>query len=397
MFEFFRRKPPVELSPLAASANTFAIELWRTVGGEPRNFLVSPGSLWLALAMVASGSKGETQAELARVLRLPENPADLNEHITRQLEEWTTHHADRGLTLQAVNRLFGDDRTPFEETWLWEAEATYRAPLVRLPIGHDPEAARRQVNAWVGEQTAGRIDELLPPNAIDRLTRLVLVNAVYFLARWQSPFEADATTPLPFHEAPGLSKDVPMMRQCGHFRYAKVDGAQVLELPYEGSPVNMLVVLPTARDGLAAVEAALSAELVEGWVAALRDTLVDLSLPRFEFEPQGSLALRETLEAMGVTLAFDREHADFTPMANAARPEERLVVSDVFHQAFIKVDEQGTEAAAATAVSMMEAGAPPQLPEPRVFRADHPFLFFLRDEGTGVWLFQGRVCDPAAH
>jgi serpin B len=401
MFDFLKRKKPappepkkktpkpVVLSPLAAAANSFALDLWRK-GAAPGNFLVSPGSLWLALAMTASGAKGETQAELAKLLRLPVSA----ELIKQQLERWIARDEELGLTLNVVNRLFGDLRMKFEEPWMVATEATFGAALERLTIGEDPEGARAHINSWVAGQTNERIKELLPERSIEKLTRLVLVNAVHFLAKWQTKFVD--TLPRPFHFAPGVKKDVPTMVRLSRFRYAEVEGAQVIELPYQGSPVHMIVVLPTALDGLSAIEESLSAERVESWVSAMEDTSVLVSLPSFEIAPASSLALRETLEEMGTKLPFDRERAEFTEIAKHTRPEDRLVVSNVFHQAFIRVDEEGTEAAAATAVTMTLAGsAPPREPEePRIFNADHPFLFFLRDEVTGVWLFQGRVVSP---
>ena len=331
-----------------------------------------------------------TQAELAKLLRLPVSA----ELIKRQLERWVARDEELGLTLNTVNRLFGDLHMKFEEPWMVATEATFGAALERLTIGEDPEGARAHINTWVGEQTAGKIKQLLPERSIERLTRLVLVNAVHFLAKWQRKFVD--TMPKPFHFGPGEKKNVPTMVRLGHFRYAEVEGAQVIELPYQGSPVHLVIVLPTALDGLSAIEASLTAERVESWVCAMEDTNVLVSLPSFEIAPGSSLALRETIEAMGAKLPFDREHADFTGIAKHTRPEDRLVVSNVFHQAFIKVDEEGTEAAAATAVTMTLAGsAPPRDPqEPRIFNADHPFLFFLRDEQTGVWLFQGRVTSP---
>lgn len=399
MFDFLKRKKPsppaepkeprpVQLSPIAARANDFALSLWREVASEQKNFVISPGSLWLALAMTASGAKGETEAELARVLRFPVSP----ELITRQLERWTAHDAELGLTLNAVNRLFGDSRMTFEQPWLSQMDVTFRAPLERLTMGEDPEAARQHINAWVSEQTAAKIKDLLPERSIEKLTRLVLVNAVHFVAKWQNEFVD--TIPAPFHVSAGVTKEVPTMHRVGHFRYAEVKGAKVIELPYEGSPVHMIVVLPNEDHDVKRIEDALTPEYFETWIAAFDSTYVHVAMPRFELVPQGSLALRETLEKMGAKLPFDRERADFTAMAQHTRPEDRLLVSNVFHQAFIKVDEEGTEAAAATAVPMMLAGSAPPREEPRKFHVDRPFLFFLRDAETGVWLFQGRVTSP---
>lgn len=378
---------PREPMPLAAAMNSFALTLWPKVAAPASNAVFSPGSLWLALAMTTSGANGPTRTELARLLRLPDDPTALDAAVQEQLLAWETS------TLNVVNRLFLEQHFTFDDAWLATTETRWRAPAERVPFAEDTEGARQHINAWVERQTAERIRQLLPSGSVDANTRLVLVNAVHFLARWTHPFEKSLTRPAPFFDG-ATERPVPMMRTLKTFEYAAVEGAQVVQLTYEESEVTMLVVLPTARDGLPELERTLTAPKLEGWADALTPTFLDLSLPRFHATPERSLELKPMLQSLGVELAFERDRADFTAMAKPASPDDRLSIGQVFHQAFVRVDEEGTEAAAATAVLMTRAGGMMQLPEPVVFLADHPFLFFLRDAQTGAWLFLGRVQTP---
>jgi serpin B len=255
------------------------------------------------------------------------------------------------------------------------------------------DAERARINAWVEAQTEQRIRNLLQPPHVTSATRLVLVNAVYFLGKWLHQFEGWATRDAIFH-VPGNAASVPTMHQVESFRYAEDARVQVLEMPYEGGDLAMTIALPRARDGLPAVEAALDEATLGRWATALAARDVDVYLPRFEIR-DAEIPLTEMLRAMGMSLAFDTTHADFTGIANGPTANERVAISAVVHRAFVKVDEEGTEAAAATAVAMVAGAAPPQNVEPPVvFRADHPFLFMIRDVRSGAVLFLGRMEDP---
>ena len=380
----------VSPAPLTAAMNAFALDVWRRVANDAGNSLFSPGSLWLALAMTASGARGETRAQLAKLLRLPEDDTA----VTQQLMQWNVENPSEGLTLRVVNRLFGQDGGDFEAAWREEVERVWKATFEALAFSTDEEAARRHINAWVEQQTAQKSRELLPAKSLTKDTRLVLVNAVYFLAKWATPFQEYRTQPASFF-APSGEQTVTMMGKVDTLPHASVEGAQVVALPYEGGPLELVVVLPTAHDGLPALEQTLTPARVEGWRAAAQPVLVDLSMPKFKLQPAGALALKQTLISLGVELAFDSDRADFTAISNPPRPEDRLVISEAFHQAFMRVDEEGTEAAAATAVLML-SGSAPRREERVVFRADHPFLIILRDSITGAWLFVGRVVAPSA-
>jgi len=223
---------------------------------------------------------------------------------------------------------------------------------------------------------------------VNATTRLVLANAIYFLGIWGDPFPKRLTAAAPFHLTASESHDVPMMHQAELFRFAVTDGVKVLEMFYKGLALAMTLVLPDQKGGLDAVEARLSPATLDAWFGALAADRVDVALPRFEVDPAGSLALQPTLEALGMPLAFNPNNADFTGITTPS-----LSIDNVFHKAFVKLDEDGTEAAAATAVvaHTRRLGPPPPKVE---FHADHPFLFFLRDVRSGMILFMGRVSDP---
>jgi serpin B len=222
---------------------------------------------------------------------------------------------------------------------------------------------------------------------------LVLANALYLKAPWVEAFNADLTKEEVFYAHGSQQVKAPLMSRVAHFRFAETADVQLVELDYKGGELAMLVALPKQRAGLAAVEGKLDGELLRGWVDQLKGERIWLSLPRFKVDPAEPLALKPPLEAMGMKLAFQRGAADFTGMANPSNPEDRLSIGNVFHKAFVAVDEKGTEAAAATAVVMMRAGGKPA--EPTRVKVDHPFLFFIRDRKTEALLFVGRVVDPS--
>jgi serpin B len=253
-----------------------------------------------------------------------------------------------------------------------------------------PGVQRDQINGWVAEQTSDRIVDLLPPPAINSDTRLVVVNAVYFLGRWAEPFDPAATRDETFTLTDGTAIEAPLMRRTGQLSYVRTDGVSIVELPYRGGELLMTLVIPHDSSGLAAVEARLSEDTFARWVGVARPARVRIVMPRFEM--RAKIALSEHLKTLGIRQAFDRRAADFTGMAVPRRPDEGLFISEAFHQAFVKVDEVGTEAAAATAVSMGIAGGPPA--EPVEVRADHPFLFAIREPSSGTILFLGRMLDP---
>jgi len=386
-------RPPTaeEATTFAASSNALGFDLYREVRGEDGNLAFSPASISLAFAMTYAGAHGDTAAEMQRVLRLPDDADALHDSASRLLAAWNDAERD-AYELRIVNRLFGEESYTFEEPFLALTRERYGAPLESVDFANAFEAQRAHINSWVSTQTEERIEDLLPEGSLDDLTRLVLVNAVYFQGDWVHAFDPEATRDEPFHIGGGAGVDVPLMRQTHGHRYAEVDDVQILEMPYQGEELAMTIVLPRERDGLDAVEGALDQAQLDRWLTALAPRSTEVILPRFRLD-DARLPLKDTLEGLGMALAFDRTRADFTAMAAPPNPADELYIFDCFHEAFVEVDEEGTEAAAATAVVMASRGAAaPQTPS--TFRADHPFLFMIRDLESGTILFLGRVNDP---
>ena len=383
---------PPSAKSLATASNTFGFDLWARLRAAPGNLTISPASISTALAMTWGGAKGETATEMKQAMR-SEVDADAAMLGWGQLSG-TLQDKSRKLTLRIANRLFGEQSYKFEAAYLDKTKAAYGAPLEPIDFKQAPEPSRAHINKWVADQTEQRIKDLLPPRSIVPDTRLVLVNAIYFLADWADQFEKRQTSEQPFQLAPGRTQPAMLMRRRGTYRLAKADGAAILELPYAGGDAAMLVALPDKVDGLDALEKSLDAARLASWTQALADQELLVWLPRFLIDPPEALELGKPLRALGMARAFDPERADFTAIANPPRPADRLYIGAVFHKAFVKVDEKGTEAAAATAVAMPRGGgAPRPVPE---FKADHPFLFFIIDKPTGLVLFMGRVAEPKA-
>jgi serpin B len=343
--------------------------------------------------MAWGGARGETAEEMRRVLHVQGAPDDALRSSGAALSR--LQQAGGSVTFRVANRLFGEQHYRFEPAYLELTKAAYGAPLQPVDFRGAPEKARVVVNDWVEGQTEKRITDLVPAGSVTRDTRLVLVNAMYFLGDWAHPFAKEATRPRPFHVTASATKDVPTMQQTESFGWMQGDGFQALEMPYQGNAFSLVVLLPDAVDGLSALEGRLTSELLARTTGALAPRRVAVALPKFEVNPPESLPLSRILEGLGMKAAFDRRRADFTGIANPSDPEDRLFISEVFHKAFVKTDEKGTEAAAATAVMMPRVSSMPIQDEPIPFRADHPFLFLMRDKASGLVLFMGRVADPS--
>jgi serpin B len=265
----------------------------------------------------------------------------------------------------------------------------YHAELAEVDFAGQPEAARARINLWVEQETHEKIKDLVPHGVIKPLTRLVLTNAIYFKGDWSHPFPKAATTDEAFHVSSEQSVQVPLMHRTDDLRFAAIDALSVLELNYGKGELSALFLLPDAIDGLPALEAKLSQENLSRWTAALANRKVDVFLPRFKLSSEFSLS--SALTAMGMTQAFDENQADFSGIST----QEKLYISAVLHKAFVDLNEEGTEAAAATAV-VITARAVFRPDPPVIFRADHPFLFLIVDNRTRSILFLGRVTRPQA-
>jgi serpin B len=377
-----------DAAEVAASINAFAVDLHRSLAHGSGDIFVSPASITLAFAMVHAGAAGATEQDIARVFHFGADTARLRAGFAATLAGWSV--AREGQELGVANRLYGAKNVQFNAPYLDLTRTVFAAPLVSADFVGAAEAEREQINLWVAGRTHDKIKDLIPGGGITAETRLVVVNAVYFKATWPEPFNESATKPAQFHAAGG-DRPVKMMARTGRYRLNAVADAKVkvLELPYQLGDFSFVVVLPDADDGLRAVEEALNADALAGWIAGASEQAVAVALPRFKIEPGAGLKLREVLSNLGMASSFSGA-ADYTRMAPAS---EGIFISEAIHKAFIAVDEAGTEAAAATAV-MAKGGGPPRLDGPVAFTADHPFLFLIRDLRTGAILFMGRLSEP---
>jgi serpin B len=370
-----------------AGNNAFAIDLFHELrtGAAGKNLLVSPFSVSTALAMTYAGARNGTAAQMADVLHFDLPDDRRHTALGSLISDLNVPRA--GYELAVANRLFGQHGVPFKQPFLDLNSQSYGAPLEPMNFAADPNAARIHINEWVAERTNDRIEELLPPGAVDSLTRLVLTNAVYFDGQWKYQFDPEDTRDAPFHTSRSEQVQTPTMFQRAAFRYGRFDSFQMLEMPYSGDDLSMVIMLPNEVDGLADLESQLSTEMFQESVQSLQEREVDVYLPKFTFSDEFDLA--GTLAGMGMTDAFDAGKADFGGIAD--RDAYDLHITGVFHKTFIDVHEVGTEAAAATGVVVGVTSVPL---EPPVFRADHPFLFAVRDAHSGSFLFLGRLNEP---
>jgi serpin B len=383
------RAPASDEAAIVAESTSFAAALYRELAAQPGGLFLSPSSITAALSMTGAGARGETSTELAAALRLTLPPERLHLALGRLLE--ATSGAS-GVELATANALWVQEGYALRPEYLTLVRETYRAALEEVDFGGATEAARERINAWVDARTKSRIRDLVPPGILDALTRLVLVNAIYFKGAWSTPFDPVATRQEPFHRLEGSSAPVPLMHRTDSYRLVEDRNAQAIELPYGDGALAMVVVLPRKRDGLPALEKGLDGARFDALLAQLdaeEPREVEVHLPRFRVE--ASFRLDDALERLGARRAFDRERADFSGMT--ADPAG-LYIGAVLHRAFVEVNEEGTEAAAATAVVMVFGGSMVAPAPPPVFRADHPFLFLIRDRRTKVMLFVGRLVDP---
>jgi serpin B len=377
-----------EMTTVVQGDNQFAADLYARLREKTSaNLFFSPYSVSTALAMTYAGAAGETQKQMAQTLHFKVPDDELNAAMAR-LRASLQADDRKDYQLRVANRLWGQKDYAFLPGFLQTTGKYYGAEMGLLDFVQDADAARRQINQWVERQTEEKIKDLLPSGVLDARTRLVLTNAIYFKGNWQEKFDKSATKDAPFHLSADKQVEVPTMQQTNQFGYRATEDLQVLEMPYAKGELSMVVLLPKAIDGLAQLEKSLTSENLQQWTKGLRRQKVVVYLPRFTMSSQ--FGLKETLQAMGMTLAFDDRKADFSRMSQG----EGLYISAVIHKAFVDVNEEGTEAAAATGVVMTLRSAQIQPQVPPTFRADHPFLFVIRDNQTGSILFMGRVMNP---
>ena len=378
------------VAALAASNTVFACDLYAQLKAQEGNLFFSPYSISTALAMTTAGARGETATQMAKALHFPFGSQEVHPAFAALAGQINAVGTNGHVKLSIANSLWPDRAYPLLESYLALVKNDYCGSVTAVDYLHEEPKARAQINQWVADQTQNKILNLIS-SALDPHMRLVLVNAVYFKGTWAGQFKTNETQTAPFYRTSDKPVQVRMMTQTHTFKYGEWENLQVLELPYAGNEVSMLVLLPSTADGVTNLENRLSADQVRQWRARLFERKIQVFLPKFKIT-WGTTSLKNGLLALGMHDAFETGKADFSGMDGHA---DWLYISDVLHKAFVDVNEEGTEAAAATGVMMRSLAIAVPVPPP-VFRADHPFLFLIQENRTGSILFMGRITDPLA-
>lgn len=372
---------------LVAANNGFACDLYGRLRMQPGNVFLSPYSLSSALAMTYGGARGNTAAQMAKVLHFDPQGEQLHATFAGYQGGLNAIQQKGEITLATANSLWPQRGYEFLPEFTKLCQTHYQAAPSPVDFANHTEEARTTINRWVEEKTHGKIQDLFKPGVLEPSTRLVLANAVYFKGDWAAKFDPKETRNEAFQLAGGTTIQVPLMQAQPQVAYRETPDLQVIDLPYAGGELVMTVVLPRKVDGLGALEAQLTAENLHAWTKEMRQQKVRVWLPKFTMTAEYSLG--PTLTRMGMGDAFSPSRADFSGM-NGKRD---LCLGAVVHKTFVEVNEQGTEAAAATGVGIGLTSLAPT--EPVTFRADHPFLLAIRERTSGGLLFLGRVANPA--
>jgi serpin B len=379
-------EPPPDLKPVVDGNGAFAMDLYAHLKDADGNLFFSPYGISSALAMAYGGARGNTEKQFSATLHFPADQAMFHAAMGKLRRKLANIGDSRRVDLNIANGLWTQKGCSLIPAFLDLAKEQYGAVPNPADFITDRETVRRQINLWIESQTRQKIKAALPAGRLSADTRAVIVNAIYFKGDWASRFDAGRTEPVLFWITPARSVLTPMMHQNQVFRYAEQEDLRILELPYVGYDLSMLVLLPRDRDGLPGLEQGLKGDNVARWIKALGVRDVDVSFPKFRTETRFHLA--QTLSAMGMPDAFNPGRADFTGMTTN-RP---LCLEAVEHAALVEVDEKGTVAAAATSLAISCAAH--ETPPPSAFHADHPFIFLIRDNHTGTILFLGRIMNP---
>lgn len=362
----------------------FALSLYHKLSSENTdNILFSPYSISTAMGMTYSGADGETQEQIARVFGFSENNKEFHQSFGK-LQDEILSRGSKGVQIDIANRVWTDKQYKFRWGFLRKVKRAYGANIVRMPFRTEPENSRLKINDWVEQKTHGHIPNLLPERSITNLTAMVLTNAVYFNGHWAHQFSEENTMEQDFYAIHDKVVPVPMMRQKGEFRYYGDERVQILELPYAGDHYSMQIFLPGEDFPLYALERELRTETLERYSQMLKPTSVSISLPKFQFD--SDFEMKNYLAGMGMPIAFT-DDADFTRMSK----KNDLKIDKVIHKAYISLSEEGTEAAAATAVVIVRKTSVMPLVE---FNANRPFMFLIKDNQSGAILFMGRYTKP---
>jgi len=378
-------EPSANLRSLVLSNSEFGFNLYQRLRSSEGNLFFSPYSISTAMAMVCAGARGETQKQIEKALHFSLNQEKLHSAFAELQTGLNKMQETGNFELHVANSLWPQQDYKFLDEYLSLTKQYYGVSISPVDYVHAREETRQIINKWVEGKTKGKIKDLIPLGSFHDLTRLVLVNAIYFKGNWEYQFDPDKTEESPFYISSEKSVQIPMMKQEEQVFYAESESIQFLELPYVGNALSMLLLLPKRIDGLKQLEDSLSIENIELWRNNLAKTKVIISIPKFKMNYKNFL--KETLTDMGMVDAFIYPQANFAGMDGRT---DWLFIDDVIHQAYVEVNEQGTEAAAATTLGALGGMPSP----PPIFRADHPFLFLIQENKTESILFIGRLTDP---
>jgi len=380
-------KESSDLKVVVDGNTKFALNLYQKLNYTEKNLFLSPYSISTALAMTYAGARDNTAKQIAETMHFSLDQKQIHPAFAELQAALNAVQQKGNVTLHVANSLWPQKEYPFLRDYIRLVKNYYGVLISPVDYKKEPVAAAERINTWVEEKTNKKIRDIIQPQVLDDFTRLILINAIYFKGNWAMQFMGEATHDAPFHLSQKEFVRVPMMNQREFFRYAESENSKILELPYIGYNLSMLVLLPKKVDGIADLEKSLTAENLERWWSLLRNKEVDVSLPKFTMTSQFSLGDR--LQSMGIRDAFNPDGANFSGMDGNPN---WLYLTNVIHKAFVDVNEEGTEAAAVTAVTEQACvGGPP----PVIFRADHPFFFLIQDNTSRSILFMGRVVDPS--
>lgn len=368
---------------LVDAGNRFGLELFKMVSSGNENIIVSPWSVSTAMAMTYGGAAGETEKQMAAVLHFEPNTDDFHAKYSAYIEAIRKLDG-KGIQLHVANALWAQKNYDFRKEYLKSTTSHYGAALKYADFRGNTEGARKAINEWTEAETEKKITNLLAPGMLNDMTRLVLVNAIYFQSNWEKQFDKKKTTVMDFFMDENTRIQVPFMVAEDNFGYSKNENCELLRLDYKGGNVSMIILLPLDKNGLNDLIQSLTVEKFNAMTSDINPLKTRVLLPKFKTTSEFELS--DVLKKMGMPHPFSTE-ADLSLMTG----KKDLQIDKVVHKAFIEVDETGTEAAAATAVVIREKSAPVGLQE---FRADHPFMFVIRDNSSGTILFSGKIFNP---
>lgn len=369
--------------------NQFAFEIYNKLDKKDKNIFLSPYSISTALAMTYTGAKAKTAECMEKVMHFSGGIGMISTEFNSLIAEINSRNG-KDIEINVANRLFGDKKTEFLNEFLQNVEKNFSAPLQKVDFKNDLEGSRKIINKWVEDKTKNKIIELIKPNVLQPETKLALVNAIYFYGDWAHQFDSLATRKGNFYTDEQTKKEVKLMWQKENFEYTETNDLKAIRMPYKGNTLSMEVFLPNKKDGLAELEKNMTEENYSKLSKQFKWEEVSVTFPKYKMTVDFQLG--DILKEMGMELAFS-DFADFSGMST----KTPLKISHVIHKAFIDVGEKGTEAAAATAVIMVEVtSVRREEPKPhKIFTADHPFFFTIRDNKTGSILFMGKVMNPS--